>query len=144
MATIFANIKGVTALAVPRTLQGGGVAIVSFDLAGTAQAGGGTDTIQLGGGGSTQGVPTTQTLAEIIAARVRNNKAVTLTSAMGPVQPGYQGGIALYPQAPSVDGGNAIGIGLYTLPIAGAPQSSPAGTWDAAAVIAIGFIDTAS
>jgi hypothetical protein len=143
MATRNGNVKGIDIVFAPGgmgTPTGVCVAVVSFDLLAQAFTGG-SDTIQLGGGGYDQGVATTQTLAQMIAARVRDGGTCTLLGVIGcgVGRPGYQAGTPLWAQAAAVSGGNVASLTLNTLPTGGSSQTTTNANWDAAATVAVAF-----
>lgn len=136
-----ANVKGVQFYDGPAGSLNGGVAWVSFDLIGTASTGG-SDTIQLGGGGYDDGNATTSNLVTIMQNRRRDGKTIVLLWAGGQVEQGFQGGVALCPQGAAVSGSNIISITINTAPTGGSSQSTTSATWDRAAMIAVGYYTT--
>jgi hypothetical protein len=138
MAVRTANVKGISVLG---SYRGGEKAValqVSFDLLATASTGG-TDTITLGNNaGYDQGVAnTTQSLAQMIANRLRGaGGAFTLVAAAGYV-PGYQAGLPLFATGPVVSGGNVTSIAIQTALTGGSAQSTTSAGWDSAASILV-------
>jgi hypothetical protein len=138
MAVRAGNVKGISNLGSYRGGEKAVVLQVSFDLLNTASTGG-TDTITLGNSaGYDQGVAnTTQTLAQMIATRVRGSGgAFTIVSAT-PYVPGYQAGLPLYATGPVVSGGNVTSIAIQTLLTGGSGQNTTSAGWDSAASILV-------
>lgn len=142
MTTRSANVKGIDFLAEPLGSDKGGVAIVTFDLLSTAYTGG-SDTIQIGGGGYDGEVATTSTLATIMSNRRRDGKTVTLTGAGGTVAPGAQAaatnGPTIYAQAAAVSSGNIISITLQNAATSGSNVTTTTAAWDRALQIAVTY-----
>lgn len=140
MATRAANLKGIKFLEEPIGAEKGGVALVVFDLLATAFTGG-SDTIQLGGGGYDREVASTDTLAVMIQKQRRDGKTVTITGvAAASVVPGLQGSTLLYVQAAAVSAGNIISMTLNTAATGGSSASSTSSAWDRSAAIAVTYI----
>lgn len=141
MATRNANVKGIDFLYEPAGSALEGLAIVTFDLGQTAYTGG-SDTIQIGGGGTENGVTTTATLATMIQNRRRDGKTVTLYGVFaGP--PGRQAaatnGPLLYVQSAAVSTGNIASIVLFSAITSGSAITTAAAYFDAAAAIFVLF-----
>lgn len=143
MATRNANVKGITFLWESIGSALGGVALVTFDLVGVAYTGG-SDTIQIGGGGYDNEVTTTDTLATIISKRRRDGKTVTLTgvSAVGP-QAGYQSaatnGPTIYVQSAALSSGNVASIVLFSAASSGSAITTTTAYWDRPAGIVVTY-----
>jgi hypothetical protein len=138
MAVRAGNVKGINILG---EYRGGEKAValqVSFDLINTASTGG-TDTITLGNSaGYDQGVAnTTQTLAQMIANRLRGSGGAFTLVAAAPYVPGYQAGSPLYATGPVVSGGNVTSIAIQTALTGGSGQSTTSAGWDSAASILV-------
>jgi len=131
------NVKGIDLLSAPRGLNEGALFLVTFDLLNTASTGG-TDTISLGGGGYDQGVATTQTLAQMIAARVRDGGTCTIDWVGQGNFPGYQAGNALYTTGATLSTGNITGIALQNAASGGSGVSTTSAGWDAAGSVIVG------
>ncbi|HEY2516960.1 MAG TPA: hypothetical protein VGI39_39080 [Polyangiaceae bacterium] len=137
MATRNANVKGINFLYEPRGSALEFLAVVTFDLLGVVYTGG-SDTIQIGGGGFDAGIATTLTLAQLIQNRRRDGKTVTLYGVFaGP--PGRQAaatnGPELYVQSAAVSTGNIGSIVLFNAITGGSAITATATGWDAAAAI---------
>jgi hypothetical protein len=139
MAAKSANVKGIAFTDGPYGANNGGIAVVSFDLINTASIGG-TDTVTLGGGGYDDGVATTLTLQQIMQNRRRDGKTVTITAVGGSLAQGLQAGVALFPQAGTIAGGNITSITLNTAAVAGASASSTSAGWDRAAMMNVAYV----
>lgn len=137
MAVKNGNVKGIDLLAAPRGMNNGAVVQVSFDLLNTASTGG-TDTITLGGAGYHQGVATTLTLAQMIAAEVRDGGTCTIDWVGQGVVPGLQAGNALYTTGATLSSGNVTSIALQTAPSGGSGVSTTSASWDAAGSLVVG------
>lgn len=138
MANYFGNVKGIDLLSSPRGADEGAVFVVTFDLLAQAQVGG-TDTIQLGGGGDDQEVAGTQTLAQMIQNRFRSaGGAFTIDWVGGNAFPGLQAGNKLYAQSAATSGGNVTGLKIYNAPSGGAGQNTTSAAWDSAVAIVVG------
>lgn len=131
------NVKGIDLLAAPQGMNKGAVFLVTYDLLNTASTGG-TDTITLGGGGYDQGVATTQTLAQMIAARVRDGGTCTIDWVGQGVAPGYQAGNPLYTTGATLSTGNVTSIAIQTAASGGSGQSTTSAGWDSAATLIVG------
>lgn len=141
MATKFATIKGVNTLIEPMGFDRGGVALVSFDLAGTVYTGG-TDTVQLGGGGSDGANSTSSTLAVIMGTNHRRDgRTVTIQSVAGvSVFPGNQAaatnGPLIFAQSVATSGGN-VTLNLFSAITAGSAITTTTGAWERACGIVV-------
>lgn len=134
MTTRNGNIKGIKFLESPRGPDHEGLLIVTFDLLFTAFTGG-TDTIQLGGGGTENGQPTVLTLAQMIANRRRDGRTWTLGQIIG-ASPGRQlsatNGPDFWAQSAVLSGGNITSIVLMSAPTGGSNITTTIAAWDAA------------
>lgn len=143
MATRFANVKSVRFDEFPMGTEKGGVATITFDLTGTAYTGG-SDTVQLGGGGTDGGTSTSATLASILSTRARDNKTYTIQGIAGSpnVAPGNQSvatnGPLIYAQSAATSGGN-VTLNLFSLPAAGSAITTTTATWERALQISLNF-----
>jgi hypothetical protein len=137
MGTKNGNVKGIDLLSAPRGLNNGAVFLITFDLLNTATTGG-TDTIQLGGAGDDQEVASTQTLAQMIAARVRDGGTCTLDWVGQGNFPGYQAGAALYTTGATLSTDNITGIALQNAASGGSAVSTTSAGWDAAGSVVVG------
>lgn len=141
MATKQANIKGIVFLSEPLGTTLGGAALVTFDLVGTAYTGG-SDTLQIGGGGTDQGVTTSSTLAVLMQNRRRDGKTVTIVAAQPGPAPGSQAaatnGPTLYPQSVSASGGN-VTLNLFSAYSSGSAVTTTTAAWDRAGSIMVHF-----
>jgi len=138
MANYIGNVKGINLINGFRGGEKEAVFLITFDLINQSQTGG-TDTIQLGGGGYLKGVATTQTLAAMIAAQVRGaGGTFTIDWAGSPAVPGYQAGNPIYPQSAAVSGSNVGSIKTYTTPSGATGQNTTSAGWDSAAGIVVG------
>lgn len=140
MATRFANILGITDLTEPRGTERTVVALVTFDLNGTAYTGG-ADTVQLGGGGTDGRQTTALTLAQIIQNRRRDGKTVTIAGgAAGPA--GYQSvatnGPNISAQSVATSGGN-VTLNLFSAAVAGSAITTTSAGWEAPMTIAVSY-----
>jgi hypothetical protein len=116
MATIYGAVRGIKVIQEPVSGGTQGAALVSFTIGAYTAA---SDNGQLGGGGSNNGVSTTNTLAQMIQAARRDGKTVTLglpaatnVNAAMMVQSGLHGSTTYYL------GGFAISSGNLTFNIA--------------------------
>ena len=141
MAVRAANIKGIKFLEEPN--QKGGVALITFDIAGVAYTAT-ADTVKLGAAGFDRGTATTNTLAVIIQNQRRDNKTVTLTGVCaGGVHPGRQAaatnGPELHVTLAQVTGANVDGIKLFGAASGGLENTCTATAWEGAAGIAVTY-----
>ena len=141
MATKYANIKSVTFNDGHLGPEHGGVAFISFDMLATATTGG-TDTVQLGGGGYDEGVATTSTLAALLKARRQDGKTVTIFDAMPGRFTGSQAaatnGPEIFLQTVAASGGNVTAV-LKTAYTAGSDVSTTVAAWDRACGITVHY-----
>lgn len=139
MATRAANLKGIKFLEESAGAEKGGVALVVFDLLNVAFTGG-SDTIQLGGGGFDRGVATTNTLAVMIQNQRRDGKTVTITGvAAASVVPALQAGVLGYIQSAAASGGNITSMLLKTAASGGSDVTFTSASWDRTAAIAVTY-----
>lgn len=142
MATQNANVKGIKFMESPRGDNKEGVAVVTFDLVGAAFTGG-TDTIQIGGAGTENGVSTTATLATMLQNRRRDGRTVTLGQVMG----GWAGrqaaatnGPDFYVQSAAISSGNVASAVLKSAATGGSNVTTTTAAWDVAATILVSYL----
>jgi len=144
MATVFGAIKGVKISAEFEGPEKGGMAEISFAITGPYV--GGTDTVQLGGGGFDGGIVTTSTLQTIMQGRRRDGKVITLVGTGGSLAPGQQAGVQFFAQvgatALSASAGN-LQLNLFNAAVGGAVISAGAtGVQDRPMFITVNYITT--
>lgn len=110
MATIYGAIRGIKVIQEPVSGGSQGAALISFTVGAYTAA---SDNVQLGGGGSNNGVSTSSTLAQLIQAARRDGKTVTLglpaatnVNAAMMVQSGLQGSTEFYAGNFAISSGN--------------------------------------
>ena len=143
MATKFANVKSVQILEEPLGSDHGGVARVTFDLLNLAYTGG-TDVVQLGGGGQEQAATSTATLVAMIQGRRRDGKTVVLLGALGGpdgAQAAATNGPKICAQTPAVSGAN-VTLNLFNALTGGAAITTTVATWDRAASLYVTYTAT--
>ncbi len=139
-----ANVKGIKFLEEPNGSEKGGVALITFDLINTVYTAS-ADTIKLGGGGTDDGVTSTDTLAVMMQKRRRDGKTVTITGvAAGPVAPMSQAaatnGPLGYVRLAALTSQNVDTINLFSVALTGGSELTlTAAAWDQAAAIAVTY-----
>lgn len=110
MATIYGAIRGIKVIQEPVSGGSQGAALISFTVGAYTAA---SDNVQLGGGGSNNGVSTSSTLAQLIQAARRDGKTVTLglpaatnVNAAMMVQSGLQGSTEFFAGNFAISSGN--------------------------------------
>jgi len=143
MATRFATIKGAKFEDSFIDYASGGMAYVSFDLAGTIYTGG-SDTVQLGAGGfdGTLTVPGTQTLAQVLAVNHRRDNRTMTIQGVGTVswasgnQSTATNGPQIFAQSVATSGGN-VTLNLFNALTGGSAITCTAGGWERALTILV-------
>jgi hypothetical protein len=141
MAVRAANVKGIKFLDEPN--GNGGVALITFDIAGVAYTAA-ADTVKLGSGGYDSGVASTDTLAVMISKRRRDGKTVTLTGVCaGGVAPGRQAaatnGPALHVTLAAISTADVASIKLFSAASGGSECTCTASAWENMASIALTY-----
>jgi hypothetical protein len=147
MATRFATIKGIRFEDSFIDYASGGLAYVSFDLAGTIYTGG-SDTVQLGAGGfdGTIAVPGSQTLSNVAQVNHRRDNRTLLFIA--PVTGGVSyasgnqstatNGPQIFAQGVAVSAGNCT-LNLFSALTGGSAITCTAGAWERAVTIVLQY-----
>lgn len=136
MATKQANVKAIEIVEERRGSENGGLAAITFDLLGLAYTGG-TDTVQLGGGGQDESQTTALTLQQIMQNRRRDGKTVTIISAMGGTygsQAAATNGPKIFTQSVAVSSGN-VTLNLFSALTGGSAITTTTASWDTPAEI---------
>ncbi len=142
MATKFATIKGVKFDDSFIDYSSGGLAFVSFDLAGTVYTGG-TDTVQLGGGGTDGTLAIgSATLATVLATNHRRDNRTLTIQGVGTVswasgnQAAATNGPQIFAQSVATSGGN-VTCNLFNAITSGSAITTTAGAWERALTILV-------
>lgn len=141
MATRFATVKGAKFDDSFIDYSSGGLAFVSFDIAGTIYTGG-SDTVQLGGGGFDGVNATTSTLAVILASLHRRDNRTLTIQGVGTVsfasgnQSTATNGPQIFAQSVATSGGN-VTCNLFSAVTGGSAITCTAGAWERACTLIV-------
>jgi hypothetical protein len=144
MATRFATIKGAKFDDSFIDYSSGGVAHVSFDLAGTVYTGG-SDTVQLGAGGTDGTLAIgSLTLAQVLAQNHRRDGRTMTITGVGSVswasgnQSTSTNGPQIFAQSVATSGGN-VTLNLFNAVTAGSAITTTSGAWERACTILVQY-----
>ena len=142
MATRFATVKGAKFEDSFIDYSSGGIAYVSFDVAGTVYTGG-SDTVQLGGGGFDGTLATSATLAVILATNHRRDGRTMTIQGVGSVSWASgncslaTNGPQVFAQSVATSGGN-VTLNLFNAITGGsAITTTAAAPWERACTILV-------